>query len=246
MSLIEVKDRKFVGEKFNRLQVIRPTTMIHRRNRLFECLCDCGNICYHSKHDIQNGYAKSCKCLRQEMAQKMGQARKGVVYPKTLRKRISRRKDSRWGKTLNGRAFDALMEVKSTVSNLFGNDIFCYVSRLSCNSEEYDAAQRHLSNASKTKRNWMGKHRVILLTALSPTVLEFIIVSIYKKQPGGLKYVSLKQIKNKWPFGKAERTSSVGLDSVNQEIDSIANALDLPLDFRPERKIKSIRSTLLH
>lgn len=55
--------KKFVGKKFDMLTVLSKT---EKRNPsgfiLYECLCDCGNICYRPTHSLTNKKFHSCGC----------------------------------------------------------------------------------------------------------------------------------------------------------------------------------------
>lgn len=57
------------GLKFGRLTVIRKTDLVSTRacdngSYLWECLCECGNLCYHSRYSlITSRGVRSCGCL---------------------------------------------------------------------------------------------------------------------------------------------------------------------------------------
>lgn len=54
--------KDYTGKKFGKLKVIRKTTKKDKRgNYLWECQCDCGNICYIIGSKLQ--YRQSCGCL---------------------------------------------------------------------------------------------------------------------------------------------------------------------------------------
>jgi hypothetical protein len=242
---VEVLNKGFLGQKFNRLTVIRPTSTIKSIGRLYECLCDCGNTCYYSKHSIETGSVKSCKCLRLEMTREMGRARKGTTHPKTLKRRISQSKVNRWGKTVNGRAYDSLLSVRDLIQQKFGDDLFCYVWRLCCTAEAYDSAQHYLEKVYQRKNNkWLGNHRVTCLIVTTPETLELIVMSAYKSVPGGRYYTSLKRVNQEWIFGRVSRSRVSGIDALDVYLKSIAHSLDQSLDFRPNRKIKTLRVAL--
>jgi len=54
-----------VGFKFNRLTVIKDSL---KRSLsvavLWECLCDCGNVCKVSGYNLKSGCVKSCGCIK--------------------------------------------------------------------------------------------------------------------------------------------------------------------------------------
>lgn len=54
-----------VGEKYNRLTVIRLTGVVNHKS-YWECLCDCGMICVLPGNSLQTGATRSCGCLRKE------------------------------------------------------------------------------------------------------------------------------------------------------------------------------------
>lgn len=60
------------GKKFNKLTAIRLTDIRKHKQKVWECRCDCGNICYFDAYLLNRGYAKSCGCLHD---------RKGTEHP---------------------------------------------------------------------------------------------------------------------------------------------------------------------
>lgn len=62
--MAKVKDLS--GQRFGRLEVIRPTDMRKNRFVVWECQCDCGNLVYVVGAQLSNGRTKSCGCLRKE------------------------------------------------------------------------------------------------------------------------------------------------------------------------------------
>lgn len=70
--------KDITGLKFGRLLVLRKTNMkSHRKSDngayLWECLCDCGNICYYSRYSlISVKGVKSCGCLQSDAAKLSG------------------------------------------------------------------------------------------------------------------------------------------------------------------------------
>jgi hypothetical protein len=58
------------GERFNRLTIIQEiekhTKPSNEKIRMFECLCDCGNIKKVSLSDLRSNNTKSCGCLNLE------------------------------------------------------------------------------------------------------------------------------------------------------------------------------------
>ena len=53
-----------VGKKFNNLTVLEETEQrTNSGNKVYKCLCDCGNITYVSGVDLRKNRVKSCGCL---------------------------------------------------------------------------------------------------------------------------------------------------------------------------------------
>ena len=57
-----------IGQKFGRLTVIKKTNKKQRRETLYACKCNCGEITYQVANALKNGHAKSCGCLQRELA----------------------------------------------------------------------------------------------------------------------------------------------------------------------------------
>lgn len=69
-------DLKLVGEKFNRLTVLRETSDRDKGGRLlWECRCECGTITKVPKHAITSGNTKSCGCWRRESLSQVHRAK---------------------------------------------------------------------------------------------------------------------------------------------------------------------------
>ena len=62
------------GARFFRLEItgriIKRQTPNGRRETLFECVCDCGNLRYHRLSYLHTGKIKSCGCYHREAIQK--------------------------------------------------------------------------------------------------------------------------------------------------------------------------------
>lgn len=54
------------GRRYGRLITIKPTNKRKNGRVVWECQCDCGNICYCDTHSLQEGKVKSCGCMRSE------------------------------------------------------------------------------------------------------------------------------------------------------------------------------------
>ena len=56
------------GMKFNRLTVIRMAGSGHHGEKVWECICDCGNTTYATGSQLRGGRVKSCGCLQLEQS----------------------------------------------------------------------------------------------------------------------------------------------------------------------------------
>ena len=53
------------GKRYGKLTVIKATSdRTKSGNQIWECQCDCGNICYVSTNHLQTGNTQSCGCLQ--------------------------------------------------------------------------------------------------------------------------------------------------------------------------------------
>lgn len=55
-----------IGEKFSRLTVVSPAGRDRKRNRLWECLCECGGRSVTAGYRLRKGETRSCGCLQRE------------------------------------------------------------------------------------------------------------------------------------------------------------------------------------
>lgn len=58
------------GQRFGRLTVIRKTDQRQNQCVVWECLCDCGNVCFVSSDQLMrkgSGKKRSCGCLQKEL-----------------------------------------------------------------------------------------------------------------------------------------------------------------------------------
>ena len=54
-----------IGNRYGKLLVLNVTEgRTKSRGQIWECQCDCGNICYVSTNHLQTGNTKSCGCLQ--------------------------------------------------------------------------------------------------------------------------------------------------------------------------------------
>lgn len=70
-----MKKLELIGQKFERLLVIKEAEQIKKGRTFWECLCDCGNICMLRGSSLRNGRTKSCGCLSVEKKTKHGMSR---------------------------------------------------------------------------------------------------------------------------------------------------------------------------
>lgn len=61
------KIRDIAGLRFGRLIAIRPTEQRQSHSVVWECICDCGNICYRNTNSLSTGNERSCGCLHAEV-----------------------------------------------------------------------------------------------------------------------------------------------------------------------------------
>ncbi len=64
------------GQKFNRLIALHDVGSDKKKDRLWECLCDCGKFTVVPAYRLKGGITKSCGCLQKELAGKL--AEKGL------------------------------------------------------------------------------------------------------------------------------------------------------------------------
>lgn len=87
-----------VIKKYNRLTPTQKTDRRFHGAVVWECLCECGNICYKPIALVVSGNTKSCGCLDIETAtfrlQSMHLKQKGVNHPSYLGNKIDRQKRS--------------------------------------------------------------------------------------------------------------------------------------------------------
>lgn len=65
------------GKRFGRLLVVRLSDRKQANNRLWECVCDCGNAVYVRANGLTRGTTRSCGCLAKELS---SARRKGVPF----------------------------------------------------------------------------------------------------------------------------------------------------------------------
>lgn len=58
--------KDITGKRYGRLIVLEPTKERKQGAVVWKCKCDCGNITYASRSNLEQGYTKSCGCLQSE------------------------------------------------------------------------------------------------------------------------------------------------------------------------------------
>lgn len=58
---------KFINKRFSRLVVIDDTGKKQGKNKIYKCLCDCGNTTEVPSSSLGSKRTKSCGCLRKEI-----------------------------------------------------------------------------------------------------------------------------------------------------------------------------------
>lgn len=64
-----------IGQKFNRLTVIKDSGIRKHEKKWWLCLCDCGKEAIVATSYLKNGHIKSCGCLAKEVASSRAFAR---------------------------------------------------------------------------------------------------------------------------------------------------------------------------
>jgi hypothetical protein len=54
------------GQRFSYLIVLRRSGQNKKREAIWECLCDCGNLTYQLKHQLTQGRSTSCGCYKKK------------------------------------------------------------------------------------------------------------------------------------------------------------------------------------
>lgn len=58
------KQFQMIGKKFNKLTVLEECKERKRGQKLYKCLCDCGNITCQCGHQLRISRVKSCGCAK--------------------------------------------------------------------------------------------------------------------------------------------------------------------------------------
>lgn len=62
-----MKKNDLAGKRFGKLVAIKSTYNQEKKITLWECKCDCGNVCHVRANRLLHGRTKSCGCLRGEV-----------------------------------------------------------------------------------------------------------------------------------------------------------------------------------
>lgn len=74
------------GDRFTRLVATGTWKYNEYKNRMYECVCDCGVKKFYRKEQLLGGMAKSCKCLRIENSrERLAQARATQALKPSMR-----------------------------------------------------------------------------------------------------------------------------------------------------------------
>ena len=58
-----------IGQKFGKLTVIRKTDQRKNKKIVWECKCDCGNICFKTTQSLTSGNVHSCGCITRSIGE---------------------------------------------------------------------------------------------------------------------------------------------------------------------------------
>jgi hypothetical protein len=58
--------KDLTGQKFGRLTALEPTDKRKGTSVVWQCECECGNICEVRSTSLTTGNTKSCGCLKKE------------------------------------------------------------------------------------------------------------------------------------------------------------------------------------
>jgi hypothetical protein len=67
----EIMNKKFQNKRFGKLIATKPIKLGKDHHMIWECQCDCGNICYVSTKHLTDGNTKSCGCLKSKGEEKI-------------------------------------------------------------------------------------------------------------------------------------------------------------------------------
>lgn len=82
------------GQKYGRLTVVEQVGADKHQNRVWDCLCDCGNTKTATTDLLRRGRTKSCGCMQSENAAHQGRLSK--THGHTVGKRATREMRAYW------------------------------------------------------------------------------------------------------------------------------------------------------
>ena len=88
------KIKDMIGRRYTRLVVLRENGHDKHGMRIFECLCDCGNVVNVPIARLQNGQTKSCGCIRNKYGLKPSKDTKLYRVWSSMRRRCNNSNDS--------------------------------------------------------------------------------------------------------------------------------------------------------
>jgi len=109
------KFKDLTGHRFGRLTVIEPTKERKNGAVVWKCKCSCGNICFVSRANLEQGYVRSCGCLKSEQ--------------------VAERSRARQTKDLTGQKFGRLTAVRPTEKR--NNEYIVWECRCDCGNTTY-------------------------------------------------------------------------------------------------------------
>ena len=121
------------GQRFGRLQVICRSERKSGANRLWECVCDCGNVVYVRGDGIKRGKTQSCGCLARELSSK----RRDGTSP-NITHGLSM--DTTTGK--RARLYNIWVAMRNRCSNPKATNYSCYGGRGICVCDEWSTSYK--------------------------------------------------------------------------------------------------------
>ena len=78
---------ELAGKRFGRLLVVGDSGIRRCRQVVWECDCDCGNVCFVRSSHLRSGATRSCGCLNSELVAGRARGRaRNIKYPPRLRR----------------------------------------------------------------------------------------------------------------------------------------------------------------
>lgn len=67
--------KDLTGQKFKKLKVLKKVGIDNKRNTIWLCQCECGNLKEYTTVMLKSKTIKSCGCLRKENASRLGKSK---------------------------------------------------------------------------------------------------------------------------------------------------------------------------